>query len=246
MNASAKKTTTRANRTNRTNRTRIALVTGALALSALGVAGGAHALTSPSYETAGMGEEPAPTASTSGPEIHFWTSGKAVAGATLDVYADCGTNKNGGAVTTAEVSGSATSVLSPMADGPHLYGPVTLPADFAGSGVLYLTCDNAATATTILVEGQSESTADGVIPPVEGAASPAYESDGMGEEPAPSGSSPTLKSEGMGEEPAPSGTSAGSTQDPVSTFWDGDGYLVPDDCEGGPCTGPVAGNIPTE
>lgn len=56
------------------------LATGAVALATVGLAASAHAGT----------DSPAATASTSGPEIHFWTLGEAKAGATIDVFAECG------------------------------------------------------------------------------------------------------------------------------------------------------------
>lgn len=74
------------------------LATGAVALATVGLAASAHA---------GTDSPAAATGSTSGPEIHFWTLGEAKAGATIDVFAECGGfNKNGIVVTTAEVGGS--------------------------------------------------------------------------------------------------------------------------------------------
>jgi acetaldehyde dehydrogenase (acetylating) len=116
------------------------LATGAVALASVGLAASAHAGTDSPAAAA--------TGSTSGPEIHFWTLGEAKAGATIDVFAECGLNKNGIVVTTAEVGGVAKTTLTPQADGPYLIGEVTLAADFAGPSALSLTCDNQATATT--------------------------------------------------------------------------------------------------
>lgn len=188
--------------------TRAAIIaTSALAIGLVGVAGAQAVIqTKTTTKAAAQVAE----GSTSGPDIHFWTSGKVAPGAEIDVYADCGENKNGKAVTQATVGGVATTVLTPLADAPYLGGTVLLPHDFVSPSSLSLTCDNMATATTILVTGQTESTADGLIPSLE---SGEYEHEQMADD-----------------------NEDSSTEAP-SDFWDGDGYLVPDDCEGGHCTG---------
>lgn len=212
---------------------KIAIGAAALSLALVGAAGAANAASNHAPRAAGSvaAEQSTPKAGTSGPEIHFWTEGLAQPGAELDVYADCGLNKNGVVVTTAKLSGVATGVMSPGADTPYLVGTVTLPKDFSKAAALNLTCDNQATATTVIVPGENVSTADGLIP---NPRFQGYESEGMGEdEPTLEwkgmGEDEPLEWKGMGEEPTPE--SAGMADD-ADEFWDGDGYLVPDDCEG--------------
>ena len=89
--------------------------------------------------------------STSGPGITFFTQGTLKPGATIDIYAECGYNKNGKAVTGASVTGfnGRTTELSPMASGGYLGGQMTVPANYTHStAVLKLTCDNMGTGTT--------------------------------------------------------------------------------------------------
>jgi hypothetical protein len=89
-------------------------------------------------------------ADTSGPGVKFWTEGALKAGRTIDVYADCGYNKNGVAVSAATVTGPGgmKAALSPLADRGYLGGEITVPAGFtATSATFKLACDNAATGS---------------------------------------------------------------------------------------------------
>lgn len=101
--------------------------------------------------TALLGLAPAMAhADTSGPGVKFWTEGALKAGQTIDVYADCGTNKNGVAVTEATVTGPAgmRATLTPLADRGYLGGEIVVPTGFtATSGAFALSCGNAATGS---------------------------------------------------------------------------------------------------
>lgn len=87
-------------------------------------------------------------AETSGPEVKFWAEGHLKPGATIDLYAACGENKNGKPVEEAHVSApyDIDVVLSPLADRGYLGGEYVVPANWTKSTMsFHLTCDNMAT-----------------------------------------------------------------------------------------------------